>query len=271
MCCCCCCLLLFVCFLLSNRHHCNAWYCLPLVILFPPSGGENGSADTVFDPRGFAVKFYTEEGNWDMVGNNTPIFFIRDPIHVSGRVCMFEWVGCTAVSLSGRYVCLSGWYVRLKVHVWVGGVFIWNCMYVWVGGMYNRVSVPACLSGRDVLLYLWVGGMYYYVFEWAVCMVECLSGRYVQWGGCVCMFEWAGVRVKCADINTFVSRRKNVIVWSILNPCCVRLCAILFFPSVSQLHPHSEEEPSHTSQGEIVVIELPLNLGPHTCGLDIGL
>jgi catalase len=39
--------------------------------------GENGSADTARDPRGFAVKFYTEEGNWDLVGNNTPIFFIR--------------------------------------------------------------------------------------------------------------------------------------------------------------------------------------------------
>jgi len=43
-------------------------------------GGESGSADTVRDPRGFALKFYTEEGNWDLVGNNTPIFFIRDPI-----------------------------------------------------------------------------------------------------------------------------------------------------------------------------------------------
>lgn len=60
-------------------------------------GGERGSADTVRDPRGFAMKFYTEEGNWDLVGNNTPvgerinytvkvsivpflqIFFIRDP------------------------------------------------------------------------------------------------------------------------------------------------------------------------------------------------
>ena len=47
------------------------------------SGGESGSADTARDPRGFAVKFYTEEGNWDLVGNNTPIFFIRDPIFVS--------------------------------------------------------------------------------------------------------------------------------------------------------------------------------------------
>ena len=45
-------------------------------------GGESGSADTARDPRGFAMKFYTEEGNWDLVGNNTPIFFIRDPILV---------------------------------------------------------------------------------------------------------------------------------------------------------------------------------------------
>lgn len=45
--------------------------------------GESGSADTVRDPRGFAMKFYTEEGNWDLVGNNTPIFFIRDAMLVS--------------------------------------------------------------------------------------------------------------------------------------------------------------------------------------------
>lgn len=43
-------------------------------------GGEKGSADAARDPRGFALKFYTEEGNYDMVGNNTPVFFIRDPI-----------------------------------------------------------------------------------------------------------------------------------------------------------------------------------------------
>ncbi len=47
---------------------------------FSTVGGEKGSADTERDPRGFALKFYTEEGNWDMVGNNTPIFFIRDPL-----------------------------------------------------------------------------------------------------------------------------------------------------------------------------------------------
>ena len=41
-------------------------------------GGEKGSADTERDPRGFALKFYTEDGNWDLVGNNTPVFFIKD-------------------------------------------------------------------------------------------------------------------------------------------------------------------------------------------------
>ena len=51
----------------------------PVLARFSTVGGERGSADTARDPRGFAVKFYTEEGNWDMVGNNTPVFFIRDP------------------------------------------------------------------------------------------------------------------------------------------------------------------------------------------------
>ena len=46
---------------------------------FSTVGGEQGSADTERDPRGFALKFYTEDGNWDLVGNNTPVFFIKDP------------------------------------------------------------------------------------------------------------------------------------------------------------------------------------------------
>jgi len=46
---------------------------------FSTVGGEKGSADAERDPRGFAVKFYTEDGNFDMTGNNTPVFFIRDP------------------------------------------------------------------------------------------------------------------------------------------------------------------------------------------------
>jgi catalase len=46
---------------------------------FSTVAGELGSADTVRDPRGFALKFYTEDGNYDLVGNNTPIFFVKDP------------------------------------------------------------------------------------------------------------------------------------------------------------------------------------------------
>nr|WON00869.1 catalase-like protein [Arma chinensis] len=52
----------------------------PVGVRFSTVGGESGSADTARDPRGFAVKFYAEDGNWDVVGNNTPIFFVRDPI-----------------------------------------------------------------------------------------------------------------------------------------------------------------------------------------------
>src|SRR5487761_1357420 len=51
----------------------------PVLARFSTVAGELGSADTVRDPRGFALKFYTQEGNYDLVGNNTPIFFIRDP------------------------------------------------------------------------------------------------------------------------------------------------------------------------------------------------
>jgi catalase len=52
----------------------------PMFGRFSTVAGEKGSADTVRDVRGFALKFYTEEGNWDLVGNNTPVFFIRDAI-----------------------------------------------------------------------------------------------------------------------------------------------------------------------------------------------
>jgi catalase len=52
---------------------------VPVFVRFSTVAGELGSADTVRDPRGFAIKFYTDDGNYDLVGNNTPIFFVRDP------------------------------------------------------------------------------------------------------------------------------------------------------------------------------------------------
>ncbi len=52
----------------------------PVLARFSTVAGEAGAADAERDVRGFSLKFYTEEGNWDLVGNNTPVFFIRDPL-----------------------------------------------------------------------------------------------------------------------------------------------------------------------------------------------
>lgn len=52
-------------------------------VRFSTVAGERGAADAERDIRGFAIKFYTEQGNWDLVGNNTPVFFIRDALHFS--------------------------------------------------------------------------------------------------------------------------------------------------------------------------------------------
>ena len=48
-------------------------------VRFSTVAGERGAADAERDIRGFAMKFYTPDGNWDLVGNNTPVFFLRDP------------------------------------------------------------------------------------------------------------------------------------------------------------------------------------------------
>ena len=79
----------------------------PVLVRFSTVGGEKGSADAERDPRGFAVKFYTQEGNWDLVGNNTPVFFIRDPlkfpdfIHTQKR--------CPANNLQDPYMRWDYW------------------------------------------------------------------------------------------------------------------------------------------------------------------
>jgi catalase len=69
----------------------------PVFVRFSTVLGSRGSPDTVRDVRGFAVKFYTEEGNWDIVGNDIPVFFIQDAIKFpdvihSGSKCSDEEV-----------------------------------------------------------------------------------------------------------------------------------------------------------------------------------
>lgn len=58
----------------------------PLFLRFSTVQGSKGSADTVRDVRGFAVKMYTDEGNWDIVGNNIPVFFIQDAIKFADAI-----------------------------------------------------------------------------------------------------------------------------------------------------------------------------------------
>ena len=108
-------LLLFVvvivCLLLMYVFRCLLLLLLLLLLLYylcysTTPGGESGSADTVRDPRGFAVKVYTEEGNWDLVGNNTPIFFIRDPLMVS---CV---TACKLKTLSQPMSSYCRWFDR---------------------------------------------------------------------------------------------------------------------------------------------------------------
>ncbi len=70
-------------------------------VRFSTVAGERGAADTERDIRGFAVELYTEEGNWDIVGNNTPVFFFRDPLHLVSvcRKCQEEIPGAECIAM----------------------------------------------------------------------------------------------------------------------------------------------------------------------------
>lgn len=75
----------------------------PVLVRFSTVVGFRGSPDTARDPRGFAVKFYTEEGNYDLVGNNLPVFFIRDAIKFPDMVHAFKPAPNTNVPDSNRF------------------------------------------------------------------------------------------------------------------------------------------------------------------------
>lgn len=75
----------------------------PVFVRFSTVVGFRGSADTARDPRGFAVKFYTEEGNYDLVGNNLPVFFIRDAIKFPDMVHAFKPAPDTNIPAEVRF------------------------------------------------------------------------------------------------------------------------------------------------------------------------
>src|ERR1700690_1915464 len=62
------------------KHFADVGKKTDVFVRFSTVAGERGAADAERDIRGVAMKFYTEEGNWDLVGNNTPVFFLRDPL-----------------------------------------------------------------------------------------------------------------------------------------------------------------------------------------------
>ena len=76
-----------------------------MVARFSTVAGERGSPDTWRDPRGFSLKFYTSEGNFDMVGNNTPVFFVRDPMKfqnfIRSRRSAWRPTTCATTTCSG--------------------------------------------------------------------------------------------------------------------------------------------------------------------------
>ena len=76
-------------------------------VRFSTVAGERGAADAERDIRGFAMKFYTEEGNWDLVGNNTPVFFLRDPLKFPDLGFLDP---VTRGSSSGNYHHESAWH-----------------------------------------------------------------------------------------------------------------------------------------------------------------
>ena len=75
----------------------------PVFVRFSTVVGFRGSADTLRDPRGFAVKFYTEDGNYDLVGNNLPVFFIRDAIKFPDMVHSFKPAPDTNIPADNRF------------------------------------------------------------------------------------------------------------------------------------------------------------------------
>lgn len=125
----------------------------PVIVRFSTVIGSRGSADTARDPRGFAVKFYTEEGNYDLVGNNLPVFFVRDSIRFPDLIHAFKPSPDTNLQNKNRFWdFVSSSPETLHMITWVfsdrGTVRSYRTMegfgvntYVWVNNKGDRKFV----------------------------------------------------------------------------------------------------------------------------------
>lgn len=119
--------------------------------------GSRGSADTARDPRGFAVKFYTDEGNYDLVGNNLPVFFIRDAIKFPDMVHSFKPAPDTNIPSQNRF-----WdFISLTPES--------THMITWLFSDRGTVKSYRTMEGFGVHTYKWInadGNAIYVKYHW---------------------------------------------------------------------------------------------------------
>src|SRR3972149_5706100 len=129
----------------------------PVFVRFSTVVGSRGSADTARDPRGFAVKFYTEDGNYDLVGNNLPVFFMRDAIKFPDMVHAFKPSPDSNISADNRF-----WdFISLTPES--------THMITWLFSDRGTVKSYGKMEGFGVNTYMWVnaqGKAVYIKYHW---------------------------------------------------------------------------------------------------------
>ena len=133
----------------------------PVFVRFSTVVGSRGSADTARDPRGFAVKFYTEEGNYDLVGNNLPVFFIRDAIKFPDMVHAFKPAPDTGYPTSSSANSRFWDFISLTPES--------THMITWLFSDRGTVRSYRKMEGFGVNTYMWVnaeGRTVYIKYHW---------------------------------------------------------------------------------------------------------
>ena len=133
----------------------------PVFVRFSTVVGARGSADTARDPRGFAVKFYTEDGNYDLVGNNLPVFFIRDAIKFPDMVHAFKPAPDTNIPTSSSANSRFWDFISLTPES--------THMITWLFSDRGTVKSYRKMEGFGVNTYKWVnaeGKAVYVKYHW---------------------------------------------------------------------------------------------------------
>jgi catalase len=133
----------------------------PVFVRFSTVVGSRGSADTARDPRGFAVKFYTEDGNYDLVGNNLPVFFIRDAIKFPDMVHAFKPAPDTGIPTSSSANSRFWDFISLTPES--------THMITWLFSDRGTVKSYRKMEGFGVNTYKWVnaeGKAVYVKYHW---------------------------------------------------------------------------------------------------------